>query len=289
MRTLPDLRRANADHHTLDLGLAVDLRCRCGLLGEAKRIADVFDTAGDADAPPQVRLRTLARMPLVAPALAHLSDTALQYLAHGHALRQRLLRRLQIALAVEVDTSHLDGIEAERVRQACHHDLSGELRLWPAETAESAAGNIVGVDGVAIDADVGYVITAAREERRHLCHLHTGRGIGAAIGNDLRLHGGDMPILPRAPAAADEHGMALVVADHRFFAAPDKRDWPLQFPGRQRQKMLDGEIFAPAEGASNRRVAHHNFFLRQPQHRRNLAPVLVHPLPGGLDHHMPLP
>ena len=69
--------------------------------------------------------------------------------------------------------------------------LGGELRLGRAEATERARRDVVGVDGVAIHADVGDLVAAGGEERRHLRHLDAGGGVGAAVGDHLGLDGGD--------------------------------------------------------------------------------------------------
>src|SRR5437868_14577786 len=119
MRALPHLGRANAHHASFDFCLAVDFRRRGRLLGEAKRITHILQPAGEANAPAQVWRLALARSAIVAPALARLRHTALKDLPHGYPLWQRLLRRLEVSLAVQVDPAHLDRVDAQRMRQPC--------------------------------------------------------------------------------------------------------------------------------------------------------------------------
>ncbi len=176
---------------------------------------------------------------------------------------------------------------SEGVREARHHALGGELRLGRAEAAERATRDVVGVDGVAIHADVGDLVAAGGEERGDLRHLDAGGGIGAAVGDDLGLDGGDRAVLARAPAAAHADRMALVVADDRFLAAPDERDRAAQLPRGEREQMLDREVFASTERPADGGVADDHLLFGQLEHRGDLAAVLVQPLPGRLDDHAP--
>ena len=86
---------------------------------------------------------------------------------------------------------------------------AGELGLRRAKTAKRATGDVVGVDGIAIDRDVGHIVAAGGEESGNLVHFDAGGGIGAAIGDDLGLDGHDLPIALGAPAAADLTGWRL--------------------------------------------------------------------------------
>src|SRR5438105_3185822 len=80
------------------------------------------------------------------------------------------------------------------VGQARHHELGGELRLGRAEAAERTAGHVVGVDRAAVERNVGDLVAATGEQRGDLDHFDAGRGIGAAIGDDLGLDGGDLTV-----------------------------------------------------------------------------------------------
>ena len=224
-----------------DFAAAQDLDRRGGLLGEAERVADVLDPA----AMPMPR-RIHGRAGSGAPARRNapkrdssLLDAALQHRQRADAGRQRLLGRLDAALAVDVAAPELDRVHAERVGEPGDHDLGGELGLRRAEAAKRAGGDVVGVDDVAIDRDVRDLVAAGGEQRGDLGHLGAGRGVGAAVGEHLGLDGRDRAVARRAPAAADADRVALVVGDDRFLAAPDDADAPLQLPGRQRQQVLD--------------------------------------------------
>ena len=74
--------------------------------------------------------------------------------------------------------------------------------------------------------------------------------------------------------------MALVMADHRLFAAPDQRDGVAQLPGRQGQQMLDREVFASAKGSADGGIAHDHLIFWQFEHGGDLAAILVQPLPA---------
>jgi len=87
------------------------------------------------------------------------------------------------------------------------------LRLGRAEAAERTAGHVVGVDRAAVERNVGDLVAATGEQRGDLDHFDAGRGIGAAIGDDLGLDGGDLTVPRDRPTAAETHGMSLVMAD----------------------------------------------------------------------------
>ena len=85
--------------------------------------------------------------------------------------------------------------------------------------------------------------------------------------------------------------MALVVADDRLAAAPDRLHWTvdaalLQPPGGQRQDDLHRHVLAAAERPADGRVAHDDLLLRQAQRVGDLLAVLVYPL-AGHDHDDP--
>ncbi len=77
--------------------------------------------------------------------------------------------------------------------------------------------------------------------------------------------------------------MALVVADDGLFAAPYDRRGPLEAERREREQRLHRQILAAAERAADLRIADRYRVLVELQHRRDLAQVLVQPLPGRLD------
>ncbi len=167
VRALPALGGADAHHRAFDRARAVEFDGRGRLFGEPERIADVLDARRDADAAPQMRLRRWIGTAVVQTRLRFL-HAALEHRQRADARRQRRLRRLQIAFAIDVAAANLDRIHVERVRKPRHHHLGGELRLRRTEAAERTGRRVVGIHHVAVGAHVFDCVGAAGEERRRL-------------------------------------------------------------------------------------------------------------------------
>ena len=144
-----------------------------------------------ADAAPPLpaggaRRHSLAELAVV-QALRGLLDAAFEDGQRAHANRQRLLRSAPgcprgRCCAAATRPGPCSSACARRV----DHALGGELGLGRAEATERARRDVVGVDGVAIHADVGDLIAAGGEERGDFGHLDAGGGVGAAVGDRPR-------------------------------------------------------------------------------------------------------
>ncbi len=194
-----------------------------------------------------------------------------------------MLRRFEAALVIDVSQPQLDRIDVERVREARDHRLRGELRLRRTEPAKRAGGHVVRVDDVSVGGDVFDVVTTAREKRRTFEYFRAGRGVRAAVGEQFRFYCDDSAVLARAPLRADEVRMAFVMADDRFFAAPDDCRRPLQLPRREREQRLDVQILTAAERPADVGVTHDDVVLGELQHFCDLPAIFVQPLTCGLD------
>ena len=189
----------------------------------------------------------------------------------------------------DVAQAQLHRIDAERLGQLVHLAFGREVALGPAEAAERRARHVVGVDRVGVHRHVGDIVRPGAGERGVAQHFVAGVHVRAAVGDHFDLDRGQLAVALGAPAGVDLHRVALAVADHRLFAAPDGFDsTPAQYaalgqpPDGQRQRDLHRHVLAAAERAADGRVDHAHLFLRDAQRVCDLALVLMRPLPGHL-------
>src|SRR5689334_22622486 len=107
MRPLPNLGGADADDRPLQLGRAEQLDRRGGLLLVAERVAHVLDASCDADTTARMRPVWPRAFRAVAQPYDSLLRTSLEHRKRAHPLRQRILRRLQAALTVDIASAQL--------------------------------------------------------------------------------------------------------------------------------------------------------------------------------------
>jgi hypothetical protein len=101
VRTLAHVSRADAQCGAFDLAAPKEFDRRRGLFRIAERVADVFDTAGDANTTAQMRSWMLTSL-AVAQGCTRFLYTALQHWLRAHALWQRVARGFNTAFAVNV-------------------------------------------------------------------------------------------------------------------------------------------------------------------------------------------
>src|SRR5581483_5343483 len=110
----------------------------------------------------------------VMPVRADLLGATLQYRQGAHSRRKRLLRWLDASLAVNVAATQLNGVDSERLSQSRYHHFGGELSLWSTKATKCSTGDVVGIDSVTIDVDIGDLIAAGGKQRGGFDHLNAG-------------------------------------------------------------------------------------------------------------------
>ncbi len=295
MGALADFGSRVVEHDPFDCVLPVQLDRRRAVLRRAEGEPDVLEAARQAKPAFEVRLRRCAqhRRRRALPASgshgpAGVPRTGFDDRPDRDAGRERRAYRKQRALCEQVGRPNLHRVHAQRLCQAVHLPFGGERGLRAAETTEGPVRQVVGVDRVRVDGDVGEFVRPGAHQRGIAQHLGRRVRVGAPVLHELHPGGNELALAGGAPARTDHERVPLVVAENRLLARPDDLDRAsdpalLQAPGGQRQDDLDRHVLAAAEGAADGRVDDPNLIQWHAQRMRDLLLVLVRPLPRHLD------
>ena len=185
---------------------------------------------------------------------------------------------------------HIAGAEFHRIEtqgfgQTVHLHFGGKMPLRPTKSTEGAGWHMVGVDGARIHGDVGDVVGAEAHQRDIAEHFGAGVSVRAAVAGHIHAGRQQAAVAVGAPTRLDDHGVALVMPDERFFPAPNDLNWPpnaalVQAPGCQGQDNLHRHIFTPTKRAADGWINDPNLVERQAQRVGNLFAIFMHPLAG---------
>ncbi len=127
-------------------------------------------------------------------AKARLPGGGLQTEPGGRAVVQNLPRGQRVPFLQDVAQAHLQWVEAQPTGDLVHLPFGGELDLWRAEAPEGPVGGRMGLEHTASHPHVGTSVRSAGVEHRpRQNHGRQGR-IGAAIQDDVDVHGGEMTL-----------------------------------------------------------------------------------------------
>ena len=148
-----------------------------------------------------------------------------------------------------------DDIQAELAA----HDIDllayGLIRLRGAVATVGAADGQVGINGIAVEADVFYLV----EQRQHLAsrvaqHGKRRRAVGAGVHDDVHVDGGHYPVFINAGAKHYVLRMAGARAHEFFFARVFEPYGFFRFKRQRRADVFDEHFLLAAEPAAYARL-----------------------------------
>jgi len=198
---------------------------RPGVLRRAEGEPDVFEGTGKSQAAAQMgragrAAQRLRRAPpsVTFPAPTRRLGTGLEHLAHRDSFGKRRADRENSSFAQDIPPANLHRIDLERLGQQVHLSLGGVGRLRSAKTAERSTWNIVGIDRIGVDFDVGNVVGAGAQQGGVAQNLGGGVGIGPAVLDEFNLRPEESTFARGAPFRPDGEGVPFVVAEDRLLA-----------------------------------------------------------------------
>jgi hypothetical protein len=134
--------------------------------------------------------------------------------------------------------AELDRIELERAHQFVDRAFDGVGRLAQAVAADRAGRHRVGVDGVSVDLLVRAAVEGDRFAAGVVERLAAVVTVGAGVGDDPQLHGGQGAIAARAELDGHPHRVAGRAADELLFARELELDRAAGLQRGQRAQIL---------------------------------------------------
>ena len=118
-----------------------------------------------------------------------------------------------------VDAGDLHGIDAERVGAQIDGLLHRPFRRGIAEAAKGAGGNLVGIDQLGFDLDVGILVAGVMAHRRDAGDRRRLGRVGAVVGDDFQFFGADAAVFFEPHLDVDLHEHARPAAGEKLFLA----------------------------------------------------------------------
>ncbi len=156
----------------------------------------------------------------------------------------------------DIALTELDRVHAEPPRQLVHRRFNREIGLRQAVAAEGAARHGVGVDRIAVDL---FVVAAIDGEAFAAGVIENGEAViavGAGVGDDVHLHGGQVAVAPRSDLDAYPHRVPRRRADELFLAGEFELDRLAGFEHGERDDILDQHFLLGAEAAADALAEH---------------------------------
>ena len=199
------------------------------------------------------------------------------------AVFENLPRRRRLTRAQSVPIAKLKWVHAQLVGQIVIEPFPGNRPLRRPETAERAGGGIVRVNRPRVNEDVGNPIRATAVNRDAIGDRRPPGRIGAGIEIGVHMISDQIPVRVGRRLGIRRHGMALGTGGHGFGATIDAANGSVQFPSRDGEQGLHGNVQLPTEAAPTCRWHDPNRLFLDPEHPGDLAQIHIGRLRTGDD------
>jgi hypothetical protein len=190
-------------------------------------------------------------IPLPADRGGHLAQTLLET-DRGEDLPRRPL----LALVHDVAEPELERIEAERVGDDVRLRLDGEVGLRSRGRPKGAEVRLVGIDGVALEQQVGDPVRPGQHQGGHRRDAGTRSGEGAGVEPQTALAGEDPPVARHPGLELDDRRLPRIGRRQLLLARRHHLHGPAGLARQQRSEVLDADPQLAAEAAADARNDH---------------------------------